>query len=735
LNAFKNLGLLEPLLLALEQEGYTEPTSIQQEAIPLILEGEDLLATAQTGTGKTASFLLPILQNLMKTKKERSEVRALILTPTRELAAQVGESGKVYGKHLPLKTEFFQGGVNIQPQMTKLRKGVDIVVATPGRLLDLLEHKALNLSKVEVFVLDEVDRMLDMGFVEDIRTIISLLPKKRQNLLFSATVSDEVQGMVRKLLNEPKRVEVAKPNETATLVTHIIHPVDSKNKQKLLSSLITSENWKQALVFTRTKQRANKLTDDLMDDGISATAIHSNKSQNARSKALADFKRGKVRVLVATDVAARGIDIDDLPYVVNFDLPNCPEDYVHRIGRTGRAGKEGKAISLLGSDEYRFLRAIEQLLKQPITRVLVPGFEPNSAPSGKSGGGRKEGGRRERGGERFFPKESSFKRRDKGGFKDKKASFEKRARDSDFSGEQEPQAALFSEERAPKKQKARAESTFSDESSDFEDIAFLPKEFSEEGSVETQESSFEKKEGRGSRPKEGFFKKREGAPRREDSFKKRDSGFASRGGGSFRKGPRSEGGFRKGPRSEASFSPREGSFKRGPRAEGGFAPREGGFRKGPRSEGSFGPREGSFKRGPRAEGGFRKGPREDRSPSRENSFRKKVESAIQGEGDSFAKKERKGFGGEFRPREGSFKRREGGFPRREGISDSSEKRGFFNKERGDSRSKGEGFKNSSRKSFRPKEGSSFRKPGSTSFGAKRGGSSFKGNNRGSKKFS
>jgi ATP-dependent RNA helicase RhlE len=376
LESFKASGLREELLRALKEEGYEAPTQIQKEAIPLILEGGDLLASAETGTGKTASFVLPVLHNLMKKpKKANPSVRALILTPTRELAAQVGERVCVYGQHLPLKSACVFGGVNIRPQIGKLRKGVDVLVATPGRLLDLIEHKAVDLSHVETFVLDEADRMLDMGFIPAIRRIISMLPKERQNLLFSATFSKEIEQLVDKLLQAPKRIHAAKQNQPASAVTHVIHPVDSKNKTKLLSFLITSQNWSRVLVFTRTKHRANRLTEDLISKGIISTAIHGNKSQGARLKALADFKRGSVRVLVATDIAARGIDIDQLPQVVNFDLPNVPEDYVHRIGRTGRAGNLGNAISLVSREEQQFLRDIEKLLKQPIEKVVVSGFE------------------------------------------------------------------------------------------------------------------------------------------------------------------------------------------------------------------------------------------------------------------------------------------------------------------------------------------------------------------------
>lgn len=377
--SFNNFGLINELVRAVTEEGYTIPTPIQSQAIPLILEGGDLLAGSQTGTGKTAGFTLPLLQNLIKNDIARSRigVRSLILTPTRELAAQVEESVRTYSKYLTLKSGVVFGGVNINSQITMLRNGVDILVATPGRLLDLVNQKAVDLSRVEILVLDEADRMLDMGFINDIRKILSLLPKKRQNLLFSATFSDEIKRLADSLLNRPKMIQVAQRNTTATGVTQTIHPVDSKRKRELLSFLINSENWKQVLVFTRTKHGANRLSTQLVTDGIPAAAIHGNKSQGARTKALADFKQGSVKVLVATDIAARGLDIDQLPYVVNFDLPNVPEDYVHRIGRTGRAGNEGKAISLVCIDEHKLLKDIERLLKCEISQVIIPAYKPD----------------------------------------------------------------------------------------------------------------------------------------------------------------------------------------------------------------------------------------------------------------------------------------------------------------------------------------------------------------------
>lgn len=377
--SFNEFGLLDELLRAVKEEGYTEPTQVQKESIPIILEGSDLLAGSQTGTGKTAGFTLPLLQNLIKVKKEKKKfsVRALILTPTRELAAQVEESVKTYGKYLPLKSTVVFGGVNINPQMKKLQNGVDILVATPGRLLDLVGQKAVDLSQVEILVLDEADRMLDMGFIHDIRRVLALVPKKRQTLFFSATFSDEIKRLADGILHAPKSIQVARRNSTAESVSQTIHPVDSKRKRELLSHLIKAENWKQVLVFTRTKHGANRLAAQLETDGITSAPIHGNKSQSARTKALADFKQGSVRVLVATDIAARGLDIDQLPYVVNFDLPNVPEDYVHRIGRTGRAGNVGKAVSLVCIDEHKLLADIEKLLKREIPKILIPEFKPD----------------------------------------------------------------------------------------------------------------------------------------------------------------------------------------------------------------------------------------------------------------------------------------------------------------------------------------------------------------------
>jgi ATP-dependent RNA helicase RhlE len=379
---FSDLGLAEELVRAVTEHGYTTPTPIQVQAIPTVLAGGDLMAGAQTGTGKTAGFVLPILQRLSDPSRKgptngRAPVRALILTPTRELAAQVEESVRVYGRHTKLNSLVVFGGVSINPQISRLRGRVDILVATPGRLLDLAQQKVVDLSQVEILVLDEADRMLDMGFIRDIRKIIALLPKRRQNLLFSATFSEEIKLLADGLLTNPALIEVARRNATAENITQKVYEVNRDEKRQVLSHLIKSENWIQVLVFTRTKHGANRLAEQLLKDGIPAMAIHGNKSQTARTRALAEFKKGDLRVLVATDIAARGIDISELPHVVNYELPNVPEDYVHRIGRTGRAGANGEAISLVCVDELDFLRSIERLTKRSLPRVTVSGFEPD----------------------------------------------------------------------------------------------------------------------------------------------------------------------------------------------------------------------------------------------------------------------------------------------------------------------------------------------------------------------
>ena len=378
---FTDLGLAEPLLRAVREQGYDTPTPIQAQAIPVVLNGGDVMGGAQTGTGKTAGFTLPMLQRLSLAKpvrdaRGRIPIRALILTPTRELAAQVEESVRTYGKYMPLTSMVMFGGVGMQPQIDKLRRGVDILVATPGRLLDHHQQGTLDLKHVEIFVLDEADRMLDMGFIHDIKKVLAIVPAKKQSLLFSATFSDEIKALADRLLNAPVLIEVARRNATADLIAQKVHPVGRERKKDLLAHLIKTGDWHQVLVFTRMKSGANRLTDYLNDHGITAMAIHGNKSQGARTKALADFKAGDLQVLVATDIAARGIDIDMLPHVVNFELPNVPEDYVHRIGRTGRAGASGEAISLACLDEEVFLKDIERLIKRRIPRETVPGFEP-----------------------------------------------------------------------------------------------------------------------------------------------------------------------------------------------------------------------------------------------------------------------------------------------------------------------------------------------------------------------
>ncbi|MBW6493280.1 MAG: DEAD/DEAH box helicase, partial [Burkholderiaceae bacterium] len=375
--SFASLGLSAPILRAVSETGYTVPTPIQMQAIPAVLSGGDLLAGAQTGTGKTAGFVLPILQLLSQSTVRgtgRRAIRTLVLTPTRELAAQIEESVRVYGKHVDLNSTVIFGGVSINPQIAQLRKGIDILVATPGRLLDHAGQKTIDLSQVEILVLDEADRMLDMGFIRDIRKIIALLPRQRQNLLFSATFSEEIKTLADGMLNRPALIEVARRNAPTELVDHKVMLINQRSKASLLAHLISDQSWYQVLVFTRTKHRANWLAEKLAKGGIEALAIHGNKSQNARTRALADFKDGSLQVLVATDIAARGLDIVDLPHVVNFELPNVPEDYIHRIGRTGRAGTTGEALSLVCSEELKYLADIEKLLQRKLPRHTVEGF-------------------------------------------------------------------------------------------------------------------------------------------------------------------------------------------------------------------------------------------------------------------------------------------------------------------------------------------------------------------------
>ena len=383
--SFTTLGLSDAIVRAVTEAGYTQPTPIQTQAIPAVMNGGDLLAGAQTGTGKTAGFTLPIVHRLstdkigaaLTNKSSQRAIRALILTPTRELAAQVEESVRIYGKYTSLNSAVIFGGVGINPQIKQLKQGVDILVATPGRLLDHMEQRTVDLSKVEILILDEADRMLDMGFIRDIKKVLAALPPKRQNLLFSATFSEEIKALADGLLNKPAMIEVARRNSTVEVIAQKIHPVDRDKKHPMLSHLIKSNNWTQVLVFTRTKHGANKLVEQLGADGIGAMAIHGNKSQTARTKALSEFKTGDLQVLVATDIAARGIDIDQLPHVVNYDLPNIPEDYVHRIGRTGRAGATGEAVSLVCVDEHDMLKDIEKLIKQTLPRQVIEGFEPD----------------------------------------------------------------------------------------------------------------------------------------------------------------------------------------------------------------------------------------------------------------------------------------------------------------------------------------------------------------------
>ncbi|BBB30241.1 DEAD/DEAH box helicase [Neptunomonas japonica] len=383
--SFASLGLSAPLLEAVAEKGYTTPSPIQAQAIPAVLEGKDVMAAAQTGTGKTAGFTLPLLELLSKGNRPRSnQVRALVLTPTRELAAQVSESVEMYGKNLPLHSTVVFGGVKINPQMMRLRKGADILVATPGRLMDLYNQKAVKFDQLEVLILDEADRMLDMGFINDIRKIIALLPKKRQNLMFSATFSDEIRSLAKGLVNNPVEISVSPRNTTAATVEQWVSPVDKNRKAALLIQLIKEHQWSQVLVFTKTKHGANKLTKQLEAAKIKSAAIHGNKSQGARTRALADFKDYSIQVLVATDIAARGLDIDQLPQVVNYDLPNVAEDYVHRIGRTGRAGATGQAISLVCADEFKLLAAIERLTGALLERKEIPGFKPvNALPTSR----------------------------------------------------------------------------------------------------------------------------------------------------------------------------------------------------------------------------------------------------------------------------------------------------------------------------------------------------------------
>lgn len=375
--SFSDLGLSPAILQAVSDQGYHSPSPIQAQAIPAILDGQDVMAAAQTGTGKTAGFTLPLLQQLQAGARPKSnQARALVLTPTRELAAQVNESVKLYSQHLSMRSEVVFGGVKINPQMQRLRGGVDVLVATPGRLLDLHSQNAIKFDQLEVLVLDEADRMLDMGFIHDLKRIMKLLPKKRQNLLFSATFSNDIRKLAKGFVNNPVEISVTPPNSTVQKIDQWIHVVDKGHKSKALIDLIVDNQWEQVLVFSRTKHGANRITKQLEAVGLKASAIHGNKSQGARTRALAEFKSGQVKVLVATDIAARGLDIDQLPHVVNYDLPSVPEDYVHRIGRTGRAGASGEAVSLVSADEAKLVFAIEKLIGNELPRRDLPGYKP-----------------------------------------------------------------------------------------------------------------------------------------------------------------------------------------------------------------------------------------------------------------------------------------------------------------------------------------------------------------------
>lgn len=398
---FKDLGLSPALVKAVEEKGYTKPSPIQEKAIPHILEGRDILASAQTGTGKTAGFTLPVLQYLTQTKHPKYRpLRVLVLTPTRELAAQVHDNVKEYSKYVDIKSAVIFGGVNAKPQIATLRSGVDILVATPGRLLDLHDRKAVSFKRVDILILDEADRMLDMGFVRDITKIISFMPEKRQNLMFSATFSNDIKKLASGILRNPVSVETAPQNATAQKVTHIVYKIDKNKKTEFTIKLIKDGNWNQVLVFTRTKHGANKLTEKLIKAGISAAAIHGNKSQGARTKALKNFKDGSIKILVATDIAARGLDIPLLPHVINFELPNVPEDYVHRIGRTGRAGADGEAISLVCSEESEYQSEIEKILNEKIKSTILAGFEPTDTAGPKRAATQSKGsfGKKKKGG-------------------------------------------------------------------------------------------------------------------------------------------------------------------------------------------------------------------------------------------------------------------------------------------------------------------------------------------------
>ncbi len=480
---FTELGLCDPILDAIDLQGYDEPSPIQAKAIPHVIEGKDVMAAAQTGTGKTAGFTLPILHRLSSTPKPSgngNQARALVLTPTRELAAQVAASVETYGQNLKIKSAVVFGGVKINPQMQKLRGGVDVLIATPGRLLDLHSQNAIQFDQLEVLVLDEADRMLDMGFIHDIRRIIKLLPKKRQTLLFSATFSNEIRELAKSIVYKPVEVSVSPPNSTVDSVKQSLIAVEKSDKTRVLTRLIIENDWFQVLVFSRTKHGANRLAKQLIAKGVEASAIHGNKSQGARTKALAEFKAGKVRVLVATDIAARGIDIDQLPFVVNFDLPQVAEDYVHRIGRTGRAGASGEAISLVGHDEFKLLAAIERLIKKEVPRIHLDGYQPlndlplskgdfrdsrpkkphkkmqakkpsnQSSRSNSSGQGRSKGAAENKHGNRQNPKRNGSQSRNKNGGSVKSKSSKDSSQDSSNESSRSPNKKT----NAPKSKKS-----------------------------------------------------------------------------------------------------------------------------------------------------------------------------------------------------------------------------------------------------------------------------------------
>ena len=409
--SFDTLGLSADLLRAVSDQGYSEPTPVQRLSIPAVLAGGDVMSRAQTGTGKTAGFTLPILQRLSEAprKRERRTARVLVLTPTRELAAQVGASVRTYGRYTRSRCAVVFGGAGFGGQIDALRHGVEVLVATPGRLLDHVERRTVDLSKVEVLVLDEADRMLDMGFLPDIRRVLAQLPKERQNLLFSATFPKEIRELADRLLDDPERIEIAPERTTADTVAQVVHPVDRPRKTELLTKLITEGRWNQVLVFARTRRGADRLARKLKQAGLRADAIHGDKTQGARTRALTGFKRGSIRVLVATDIAARGLDIRELPHVVNYDLPHVPEDYVHRIGRTGRAGRDGRAVSLVDAEDMTRLRPIEKLLKRSVEREVIDGFTPTltEAPADKPARGRRP--RRNTGGAPGGPRRSRGK--------------------------------------------------------------------------------------------------------------------------------------------------------------------------------------------------------------------------------------------------------------------------------------------------------------------------------------